>query len=108
MNVWLAKAEESYLVSQVITKRLILVGEEDDTKLRVIALDNGLFHIPDISGTVELAGDTLRVFKLGAKIIEKKIRTEAERLELLKCWFGIELTKDEQNAILGRPTELKS
>jgi arylamine N-acetyltransferase len=105
MNVWLAKADESYLVSQVINKRLLLEGEDDpnitigNASLRAMCSDDGLLKSPEISGSVKLAGDTLRIFRYGKKVIEKKIKTEEERLELLRGWFGIVPTEAERKAI---------
>ena len=113
MNVWLAKAEDSYLVKQVIVKRLLLLGEYDpndhvrETQRAFMSEENGLLIAPEISGTVELANDQLTVFRLGKKVIDEKIGTERERLDIFKKWFGITLTKEEAAAILTRPTALE-
>lgn len=114
MNVWLAKAEDSYLVKQVIVKRLLLVGADDPAdhvretqRAASTSEESGLLIVPEISGTVELASDQLTVFRLGKKVIDAKIRTERERLDIFKKWFGITLTKEETVAILTRPTALE-
>lgn len=113
MNVWLAKADESYLVTRFVIKRLLL-GRADEpadglhlaTGVPGLAED-GLLVTPDICGTVQLVEDSLTVFRHGEKILEETIKTEAERLLLLERWFGITLTKEEAAAILKRPTALQ-
>lgn len=110
MNVWLAKAEESYLVTKFGIKRLLLAGADGsidgDHVPEPASTSDGLLEIPKISGTVELAHDILTVFRYAKKVVDEKIQTEEERLEILKRWFGIILTKDEATAILSRPTAL--
>ena len=111
MNVWLARAADSYLVTQFVIKRLLLVGADDPTEGELVmgssgSAANGLLVVPRISGIVELAQDHLRVWRNGEKVIDEKIHTEQERLDILKKWFGITLTNEEAAAILSRPTAL--
>jgi arylamine N-acetyltransferase len=113
MNVWLAKADESYLVTRFVIKRLLLGGPDDPADSLHLAkgvsgsAEDGLVVTPDILGTVQLVEDNLTVFKYGERILDETIKTEAERLLLLKRWFGITLTKEEAAAILHRPTALQ-
>ena len=45
---------------------------------------------------------------LGGKTnVVQECNTEAERVEALKAWFGIELTDEETTSIRGWHTELK-
>jgi arylamine N-acetyltransferase len=113
MNVWLARAEESYMVTKFIIKRMVL-ADEGDLKSRNStgpgsrpSEKHGLLTVPAISGSVELAHDTLTVFEYGKNAINEKIETEMERLDIVKKWFGIALTEEEAKAVLSRPTSLR-
>ena len=113
MNVWLAKADNSYLVSQIMTKKLLLAEEDDPNRAekgqlpRLASSGEGLLNVPVIMGTAELAGDNFRVLKYGKKAMEETIHTEEERLEILRTWFSIILTEEEVKAISEKPTKLK-
>lgn len=112
MNVWLAKAVDSYLVAQFQIKRLLLAGPDDpdcesEERSYGPAEDRSL-QVPEISGAVELANDHLRVWRYGNKVVDETITTERERIDILKKWFGIELTEEEIMAVRGRPTALKN
>lgn len=112
MNVWLAKATESYLVTEFTIRRLLLVGADDPTDRRSLtgisgsAMD-GLMVVPEISGAVELAHDHLRVWRGGKKVIDETIGSEQERHDILQKWFGITLNEEEAAAILSRPSALR-
>lgn len=73
MNVWLARAEESYLVTKFIIKRMLLAEEgaskSNDSVEAVSGAPekDGLLAVPALSGSVELAHDTLTVFEYGKK-----------------------------------------
>ena len=112
INVWLAKAAESYLVTQFTIKRLLLVGAHDPTdgtssKGVSGSAEDGTLVVPQISGSVELAQDHLRVWRSGKKVVDEIIEKESERADILKEWFGIVLTQEEAGAILSRPTALR-
>ncbi|QIW95615.1 hypothetical protein AMS68_001133 [Peltaster fructicola] len=60
----------------------------------------------DINGTMTLNQDVFKWRKNGRKVVELKLKTEQERVDVLKQYFGIELTDEEQESILGTSAEI--
>lgn len=114
MNVWLAKAEDSYLLSQLMVTRVLLASEGgfDGEKQQVDKItaigSRGKLQEPEVAGHLQLIHDRLTVWRFGQRVIDQKVTTEQERLEVMKEWFGIELQEEEVKAILSRPTALPS
>ena len=113
MNVWLSRSGDSYLVDKFVIKRLLLAGVDDPTEypnsLKGASPfpENELLVAPDVSGTVELAHNTLTVFKYGKGALVEENKTGQERFGLLKQSFGITLSNEEAAAILHRLTALQ-
>jgi arylamine N-acetyltransferase len=61
-----------------------------------------------INGTLILMDDNFKWRKNGEKVFEKKLASEAERLSVLKEYFGIELAEADKEAILGTTLEIQS
>ena len=114
MNVWLAKAEDSYLLYQLILTRVLLASEsgfDDENRQddQVTANESrGKLEAPELAGHVQLVHDRLTIWRFGQRVIDHTVKTESERIAIMKKWFGIELQEAEVKAILSRPTALPS
>jgi arylamine N-acetyltransferase len=62
---------------------------------------------PLIVGKLMLVNGTLKRNITGRTEMIKKCKNEAERIEVLKEWFGITLTEEEERGIGGLITELR-
>ena len=61
-----------------------------------------------IYGKRMLVNGTIKENFSGKTEVVQECRTEQERVEALKKWFGIELTPEQQSSIKGYVTELRS
>ncbi|RDW57441.1 hypothetical protein BP6252_13779 [Coleophoma cylindrospora] len=109
MNVWLAKAEDSYLSSRLTIKRVLLLKEDALILNKVTAEDHvidstkdGDLVVPELAGSVQLVDDRLTVWRFGKLEIEQKLETEEERLMIMRKWFGIELKEDQYPILQGK------
>lgn len=55
----------------------------------------------EIDGAMVIEQDVLKWRRRGKKVVERKFRTDGERVEALKRYFGIELSEDEVDGIQG-------
>jgi arylamine N-acetyltransferase len=80
---------DSFFVKSVVAKRAIYDEQEQGT-----------------TGWVSLFGDTVKrlVGKDGKEEILEELKTEDDRVDALARWFGIRLTGEEREAIVGRPS----
>ncbi|KAF2231461.1 cysteine proteinase [Viridothelium virens] len=60
-----------------------------------------------ISGKLMLVDDTIKQNTGGRTEVLKTCKTEQERIDALKEWFGIILTEEQKRGIIGWNTELK-
>lgn len=58
-------------------------------------------------GKMLLNGDTVKRRILGKTEVLRVCKSEEERVDALKKWFGLELTEEERRGINGRATEIK-
>ena len=119
MNVWLANARDSYLLTQFVMKRSLLEGELDASPddAGVVSRDTGstldtadglvVVKPPALAGIVQIVEDTFSIWADGKLHTNIVLKTEKERLEIMKKWFRVVLTKDEEAAVMGRPVALR-
>lgn len=89
MNFWTSTHPTSFHVTGIFVIKFLNEGGE-------------------IVGKVMLANGTVKENLGGKSRTIKECRTEEERVQTLAEVFGLKLTKEEQKAIQGRATELKS
>lgn len=87
MNFWTSQSGETWFTSTIVVVRMVLDDE-------------------DVVGTVMLGGNEVKLRIQGKTEHLGKLKTEAERLEALKKWFGIELSEEERGGIKGMTTKL--
>ncbi|KAL1405900.1 hypothetical protein Q8F55_007580 [Vanrija albida] len=101
---------ESFFVRTVIAQRFLTeqeLAEEDASAPYTHAEGAGRTATLQLAGTIALAGNTLRRRIHGVdEAIVATIATEAERVALLEKYFGVVLSKEEQEGIRGDPTEI--
>ena len=89
MNWWISKNPQSWFTHKILVVRMVL-----DAEMQLIVGDVSLFEktlVKRIHGQVE---------------VEIQCRSEQERVDLLRTWFGIKLTDSEQKAIVSTASEI--
>lgn len=100
MNFFTGTSADSFLTyTMVIVKFLMRVGtavdgNEDDAEGEIV-------------GKVMLVDGDVKINKGGRTSVVLSCRTERERVDALKEYFGITLSPEEQSAIIGTVRELK-
>ena len=109
-NYKVSQSPRSWFTYTVILTRMILEGEkaaggqkrESDDKTRDRAGD------PEVVGSVTIFNSTVtRRIGGGKSEVLKECKTEDDRVQVLKEWFGLELSDEEREGIKGMVTELK-
>lgn len=89
MNYWTSQSPDSFQRHQVLAVRFLREGAE-------------------IVGKVMLADGVVKRNMGGKTVVIKECAMEAERIEALDEYFGIRLTQEQIEGIVGTTTELKA
>ncbi|KAI4201519.1 MAG: hypothetical protein LQ346_002155 [Caloplaca aetnensis] len=90
MNFWTSQNRRSFFTYSILMAKMLMSDEG-----RLI-------------GAVTLSDGREAKKRIGNEVVERRVcRSEQERLQLLKDWFGIVLTEEEERGIKGTVTELK-
>lgn len=125
-NWWVATHDDSFQRKQVLVVKFIRAGSRGATSTggggTVAAAGAGGVHLDGevnganlstrkgevkVIGKLMLADGVLKRNMGGKTEVIKECRTEEERIEVLREYFGIYLTDDEKQGIKGFETELK-
>ncbi len=90
MNFWTSQNRRSFFTYSILMAKMLMSDEG-----RLI-------------GAVTLNDGREAKKRIGSEVVERRVcNSEKERLQLLKDWFGIRLTEEEERGIKGTVTELK-
>ncbi|KAL8950022.1 MAG: hypothetical protein Q9222_003916 [Ikaeria aurantiellina] len=90
MNFWTSQSRQSVFTSGILMAKMVMDGETGKIVGQVTMRD----------------GEVKR--RKGEEVVGTRVcRSEGERIEVLRNWFGITLTGDEERGIRGLVTELK-
>ena len=87
LNYWTSTCPDSFQTWTILIVKFLRTGDE-------------------ITGKRMLFNDLVKENLGGKTQLVQKLGSEAERIEALKKWFGLELTDEEKNGIRGHVTEL--
>ena len=112
-NYKTSQSPRSWFTYTFVVTRMILKGEKADGE-KVQVEQGGASGKEKEGKEVELVGSvtmfggrlTRRIGGGGSEVL-KDFRSEAERVEMLREWFGVELREEEREGIKGVVTELK-
>ncbi|KAI1398162.1 arylamine N-acetyltransferase 3 [Hypoxylon fuscum] len=107
MNLSPWKSRSSWFTQKIVLSRFTTIVETDGPdgpgypSQKVVAEGH-------IDGALILFQDTLKWRRNGSIEFEVKFKNEAERIEAIGRYFGIELDQEDQEAIRGTISEIKS
>lgn len=106
-NFWVVSHPDSFQRKQILAVKFVRSDVQEIVQREELEENNGMQGEVNVLGKIMLADDIVKR-NMGRKTeIVKQCRTETERLEALKEYFGIYLTDEEQQGIRGFETELK-
>ncbi|KAL8742328.1 MAG: hypothetical protein Q9190_005164 [Brigantiaea leucoxantha] len=88
MNFWTSQSRKSWFTQTVVVMKRLMQGEE-------------------VVGSISLGSGEVKRTINGEEEAVEKYRNEKERVEVLREWFGIILTEDEERGIDGMATQLR-
>lgn len=111
-NYWVSSHPESFQRKQILVVKFLRDSCEDNWKKGLIEAadggDSSAIVIPEVEtgGKIMLADGVVKRNLGGKTDIVKICRTEEERVQALKDYFGITLSEDERQGIKGFETAL--
>lgn len=107
MNLSPWKSPHSWFTQKVVLTRFVTKNEPDETAWEKATaeerIDGGT-----INGVVILFQDTLKWRRDGETSRQIKLKSEEERIDAIRDYFGIELDEEDREAIRGTVAEIKS
>lgn len=93
-----------HFTQRIVCARFTVSGEQDGDGLPA----EGTIEAGDIDGTLSIDHDKLTWRRHGKRVLQLEFKSEEDRIQALKKYWGIELDIEDQEAIVGSVAAIKS